>query len=235
MYEGNDYRASVRRFAKASVQNPDILVDIALHDGATLFDVGAYMGGWTIRMLRRADDHAIPNIRIHAFEPVPRAVQGFERALKGDARAQLHPYGLSGLTRVATFAVGYEGSSAFDNPVAAGKYDTQQVALRDVHEVLSTLKLDTIDGMIINIEGGEYELLDRLYETDWLPRIRTLLVQFHEFVPRAHASRRRNRHQLAATHDRAWNYEWVYERWDRRSQGPTSPRRHRAAVTTPSS
>ena len=48
MYEGNDYRTSLRRFAKASIQNPDILVDIALHDGATLFDVGAYMGEWTI-------------------------------------------------------------------------------------------------------------------------------------------------------------------------------------------
>jgi FkbM family methyltransferase len=235
MYEGNDYRTSLRRFAKASIQNPDILVDIALHDGATLFDVGAYMGEWTIRMLRRADDHAIPNIRIHAFEPLPGAVRGFEQAVDGDARAQLHPYGLSGQSRVETIAIGYEGSSVFDNPDISGKYGNRQVELRDVHEVLSTLKLDTIDGMIINIEGGEYELLDRLYETDWLPRIRTLLVQFHKFVPRAHASRRRNRRQLAATHDRAWNYEWVYERWDRRSQGPPSAPPDRATVAIPSS
>ena len=64
------------------------------------------------------------------------------------------------------------------------------------------------------IEGGEYELIDRLHESGWLPRTGVVIVQFHEFTPDAHRARRRNRARLARTHTCVWNYPWVFERWD---------------------
>ncbi len=112
-------------------------------------------------------------------------------------------------------AVGGPGTSEFKSGSQPGFFGAADLELRDVSTVLTTLGIDHIDVMMVNIEGGEYELLDRLYETDWLPRIECVLVQFHEFAPDAYRARRRNRRQLAKTHRCTWSYKWVFERWDR--------------------
>jgi hypothetical protein len=113
-------------------------------------------------------------------------------------------------------AVGGLGTSQFKSGSQRGFFGAVELELRDVSTVLPKLEIGHIDVMMINIEGGEYELLDRLYETNWLARIDCVLVQFHEFAPDAYRSRRRNRRQLAKTHRCTWNYKWVFERWDRR-------------------
>jgi hypothetical protein len=111
--------------------------------------------------------------------------------------------------------VGGPGSSIYSDPHSGRAFESVEIELQDVADVLDAMDVDCIDLIKINIEGGEYELLDRLHETGWLRRIDMIIVQFHEFAPDAYRSRRRNRRQLAETHRCTWNYRWVYERWDR--------------------
>jgi hypothetical protein len=68
----------------------------------------------------------------------------------------------------------------------------------------------------VNIEGGEYDLFDRLIDIGWLPRVRSVLVQFHEWHPQAYRRRRAIRRALRRSHDEAWNYPFVWELWRRR-------------------
>jgi hypothetical protein len=87
------------------------------------------------------------------------------------------------------------------------------VTIVDVAGAFDELGLDRIDLLKLNIEGGEYDVLDRLHETGRLPRIDQILVQFHEWHPHAHRRRRAIRAALRDTHVEEWDYPWVWERW----------------------
>ena len=216
VFEANDYRPTIQRFAAVARQRPDILVDADLREGAVVLDVGAYEGMWARRVLERADVRGPRDLRVHAFEPDPSSIERLRDAMGTERRVQLHPYGLGGRDRVEQMAVGGPGSSVFGDPAAPEFFGSAQVELRDVDGVLASIGADRIDLMKINIEGGEFELLDRLHETGWLASAGPVIIQFHEFAPDAYRARRRNRRQLAASHQCTWNYTWVYERWDPR-------------------
>ena len=216
VYESHDYRPSMRHFFLATRDNPDILIDVDLPDGSVVVDVGAYIGEWSERILERADERGVQDLQIHAFEPEPHA---YKRLLAGtgqDPRVQLHSFGLAGRDRAEQLTIGGPGSSLFVDPTTPGYLGATEIDLRDAGAVLSALDIDRVDLVKINIEGGEFELIDRLHETGWLARMGPLIIQFHEFGPDAYRGRRRNRRQLAKTHRCTWNYTWVYERWDPR-------------------
>jgi FkbM family methyltransferase len=213
--EAHDYRPTMHRFLAAARQNPELLYDVDLHNGAIAIDVGGYEGEWTGQILSHAGDQEADAIAVHVFEPEPTSIEQLRHSYGEDSRVHIHPYGLAGHDRLERMALGGLGTSQFKSGSQSGFFGTLELELRDVEAVLTTLGIEHVDVMMINIEGGEYELLDRLYETDWLPRIGCVLVQFHEFGPDAYRARRRNRRQLAESHRCTWNFKWVFERWDR--------------------
>lgn len=216
LYEAHGYRPSMRHFVEATRRDPDLLVDVDLPHDAVVLDVGAYVGEWSERILRRADERGVRGLQIHAFEPEPVVFERLQQGVGRDARVRLHPIGLAGRDRSEQLALGGPGSSVFLDGATPGFMGERGIELRDVDAVLRSLGVDRIDVVKINIEGGEFELLDRLHATGWMGRMGPLIVQFHEFGPDAHAGRRRNRRQLGETHRCTWDHPWVYERWDPR-------------------
>lgn len=216
IYEAQDYRPAVRRFFLTSAQQPDILIDVDLPEGAVVLDVGAFVGEWSQRIVERADARGPTELQIHAFEPEPSAIKRFRQSIGHDKRVHLHPFGLGARDRLEQLAIDGPASSVYANPATPGRIGSTEVELRDVDAVLSSLAIDRIDLLKINIEGGEFELIDRLHEAGWIARTGPVIVQFHEFAPDAYSARRRNRRQLAKTHRCTWNFPWVYERWDPR-------------------
>lgn len=215
VWSAQDYSPAMRRFYFAGKQNPELLVDVDLGSPAVVLDVGAFEGSWSMRLLARAQMRDRQDVQIHAFEPEPGAIERCRQVIAEEPRIELHPYGLAGRRRVEQLTLSGPGSSIYADPRSGGTYECVEIELRDVADVLAAMDVDDIDLVKINIEGGEFELLDRLHETGWLHRINTVIVQFHEFAPGAYRARRRNRRQLAETHHCTWNYSWVYERWDR--------------------
>jgi FkbM family methyltransferase len=207
-----DYRSSARRFLNKMVANPDLLVDVDLRAGAVVIDVGAYRGRWTEKLLGHVGPSS--DVSIHAFEPMPGPRTHFTRLLADDQRVHLHPYGLARRDFHTSMTLAGPGSSLFVDHTADNAVGTKEVELRDVSAVLDELKVDRVDVIAVNIEGGEFELIDRMYATGWLRRTGTVFVQFHEFAPGAYRGVRRSRRQLSKTHDVAWRYPWVWERWD---------------------
>lgn len=59
--------------------------------------------------------------------------------------------------------------------------NTEQIEIIDAKEWIREHRIARIDLIKINIEGGEYELLDRLIETDLIKQIENIQVQFHDF------------------------------------------------------
>lgn len=71
--------------------------------------------------------------------------------------------------------------------------------------------------LIMNCEGGEYEILPRLSQLGIAARFTNIAVQFHQ-VGADFASRRDAcRGALAATHAEQFCYPFVWESWQLRS------------------
>lgn len=189
-----------RRFFKAG--GNELLYSIALPPGAAVIEAGAYKGEFSDFITRRWDAH------VWAFEPVETFRLEAETRLAG-RRVTLMPFGLWSRDSTSMLTLDGDASSAFvDSSTTA-----IPVSFRDASVVFSELGLDRIDMLAINIEGAEYDLLDRLIETGWLSRVDHLVVQFHPFVS---GYRRRYRavvRALSRTHRCVWRFPWVWEHW----------------------
>lgn len=206
--ELHSYSRSLRRFIRATAATPDLLTDVDRTPGGTVLDVGAYDGVWASGVLAHGD------ARVVSFEPDPSGLALLRRRLGGDARVTICEYGLGGRDETATLALEGPGSTLHHG--GTGTFGEVTVEVRDVDAALRELGVDQVELLKLNIEGAEYDVLDRLLATGWLPRCRHVLIQFHEWHPRAHARRRAIRRRLRATHDEVWSYPWVWERWERR-------------------
>lgn len=206
IYEQNYYRTPVHRFTGATVANPDILVEADLDAGSTVLDVGAFTGQWS----RKVSDRY--GATIHAFEPAPAAYRQLRTLADEHPNVVAHEFGLGRTEETATLALAGPGSSTHQSTGPQGEAEVQ---IRDVTTVLGELGLEQVDLLKVNIEGGEYDLFDRLAETGWLPRMRLVMIQFHEWHPNAYWRRWRVRRALARTHREVWNYSWVWELWER--------------------
>jgi FkbM family methyltransferase len=206
--ERHYYSQPMYDFMATMGANPDMLVEADLDRRSIVMDVGAYTGEWSEQISRRY------GARIHAFEPNPDAFRTLTERLLGHPNVTALCYGLGGADERAFLSLVGPGSSLFTRPPGFG---TAEVQVRDVVAVMDELGIDHVDLCKVNIEGGEFDLLERLIAVDRLRRIRLVSVQFHEWHPGAYRRRRAIRRALARMHDEVWNYPWVWELWRRRS------------------
>ena len=155
-------------------------------------DLGAYVGNWAKRMAERY------GCTVYGFEPSPGPAAKAAEDLQAYPQVTILPYGVGATDCTAALTRDGPGSSIYGG---TGQFGTVEVAVRDIVVVLEELDLHSVDVMKINIEGAEYDLLERLFEANWLPRISMLSVQFHEWHPRAHRRRKQIRAMLRRSHE----------------------------------
>ena len=210
-YELNSYSDTFYALLDRQRENPDLLIDFGLDEESVVVDAGAYTGGWSKRVSVKSGAH------LHAFEPSPAAMRRFRANLADRPNVTAYEYGLGAADAEMTLSVRGPGSTLeLDSLAQGGQLTRSTVQIRDVAAVFSEL-FDHVDMLALNIEGAEYDVLDRLTETGWLPRIDVLLIQFHEWIPRSHRRREASRRALQRTHDEIWSYPWIWEAWRRRS------------------
>jgi FkbM family methyltransferase len=181
-------------------------LDYPLDRSSVVLDVGGYEGRWAEQVAARF------GCDLHVFEPVPAYADAIEARLGPGHGVTVHRYGLAGRDGEVAFTLAADGSSAL-----RGIGTPVRVPMRAAAGVFDELGLVRVDLMKVNIEGGEYELLEHLLDRGLMPRIVHLQVQFHDFVPRAAARMDAILTRLAATHAPAWRYPFIWESWTRRS------------------
>jgi FkbM family methyltransferase len=196
-------------FIEATVAEPDLLTDVPRAPGGVVLDVGAYDGAWAEGVLAHGP------ARVISFEPDPSGLAKLRARLGDRPEVEVCPFGLAAADATLTLALEGPGSTLYAD--GAGTFGATTVEVRDADAALRELGVGDVELLKLNIEGAEYDVLDRLLDADWLPRCRHVLVQFHEWHPRAHPRRRAIRARLAETHDEVWCYPWIWERWERRA------------------
>lgn len=188
----------------------DQLYDLPVSTGDLIIDAGGYKGEWTAKMMVHY------GIRSEVFEPVLAYADHCKRLFTRNSYIRVHTSALGGASRITTFSLASTGTSEFlaNRPCEGGKkFDA---AVLDIDEFLKTLDDQPVACLKLNIEGGEYEVLERLLDTHQITRFKSLLIQFHRQPEGWEARRDLIIERLRATHDQEWCYLMVWEKWVKR-------------------
>lgn len=180
-------------------------LDYPLSSDSVVLDLGGYHGDFA------ADIHAKYGCSVYIFEPVPEFYDHCVNRFRGNTKIQCFNYGLSSADGWLDISLA-DNASSFASPHAKGK--TERVEVRSIIPTILALGITRIDLMKINIEGGEFDILQELVSSNYIGKITNLQIQFHDFFDDAAEKRSKLRNLFRLTHTETWNYEFVWENWE---------------------
>ena len=170
-----------------------------------VFDLGGYLGDFTAAIIERY------NCKVYIFEPHPEYFSKCIERFSSYENVMVLNYGLADKNGEFLLSNRSDGSS-FINPNHSQK-DGITCIVRDFSSVLSELDITSIDLMKINIEGGEFPLMDHIISCGKQAIVKQYQIQFHNFVENAVDHRIQISRSLSETHVRTWCYAFVWENW----------------------
>jgi len=169
-----------------------------------VLDAGGYKGDFAARIYDLYKPH------IHVFEPVNKFYKNLENRFQTIDKIVVKKCGLGKETK----PVGVHLDNDSTTLIECSDF-IETTIIKDIKEVLEDLGTPEIALFKINIEGGEYDLLDRLIETGLINNIENLQIQFHSWYPNAEFRRLEIIKLLKKTHICRYNYPFVWEGWSR--------------------
>lgn len=170
-----------------------------------VFDIGGYIGDWAKNIQEKY------NCYMYIFEPNPESFTVLKKKFENEPKIKTFSFGLADADTEALLSMQEMGSSVYsysDNKIL--------VQLRDVKQIIDELGIRQIDLIKINIEGGEYALLQRMIETEIVKKCKDIQIQFHKWYPDARLLRKNIRRFLSLTHYLTYDFSFVWENWRRR-------------------
>ena len=134
--------------------------DGVLHKHSIVIECGSFKGRWALQIARRYRPY------LYCFEPQEWAAATTKTVLDRERLdCMVLPFGLwSKDEALPFFNQGTDGCTGGE--------------MREIGRALGNLGIESIDLMLINIEGGEYTLIPHMFKQNIFPQ--RLMVQFHE-------------------------------------------------------
>lgn len=182
-------------------------LDYPLTEKSVVFDLGGYVGDFADEICKRY------GCRVYVFEPHPRFYDKCVARFKSNPNILVFNYGVSDVDGQLTLTDSINGSSFLQER----KGETTEIVcnVRDFFSVINELDIEHIDLMKINIEGGEFPLMEHIAKQGRLSLTNNYQIQFHNFVTNATERRNSIVGALEQYHKRTWCYEFVWENWER--------------------
>lgn len=203
-FMGFESLSPIEQFATQGYNNR-LYSELKIEKNETILVLGGYLGV-SISEWRRLFD-----CEVVAFEPIPEYAEKLSLDFVSDEKVLIQEFAVSGQEGV--IHLGIEGE-------ATGRYSNSQTKLsvqsKDISKVVNEIG-DSLKLIEMNIEGGEYENLERLIQAGSISKVPTLLVQFHRYTMNEELRRAQIRIELEKTHSCVFEFPWVWERWDVRS------------------
>jgi len=186
-------------------------LDYPLNECSLVIDVGGYIGDFA------AEISNIFHCRIDVFEPVHRHAEIIRDRFVSNPQIQLIEAGLGALESEQLIGCDGAASTLFIDHNDAGRQE--QIRIVSAIDYIRSSGYSDIDLIKVNIEGGEYELLEALLDCpDIISGIKYLQIQFHDFVPAAREKRLDIQNRLTKTHKPMWDFPFIWESWERLEQ-----------------
>ena len=176
-----------------------------LNKDSIVFDLGGYLGDFAEAIQKKY------GCIVYLFEPHPKFYNECVKKFRENKRIVPLNYGLSNQDKFFDIYDDKDGSSFYQrNNDNKNKINCE---VRDILNVKHDLKIHQINLIKINIEGGEYDLLDHLIKKNSLDIAIEYQIQFHNFIDKAKSRRDFICKSLSKSHYRTWCYEFVWENW----------------------
>lgn len=169
-----------------------------------VLDVGGYEGQWA------SDIYSMYRCRIYVFEPVYEFAERIQKRFLKNPDISVLQFGLGGFSRKETISLCKDGSSIFRD-----SDNKQEIQIVDVAIWIADQNITEIGLMKVNIEGGEYELLEKLIETGLIRILKNIQVQFHNVARDSGNRMEQIQKRLRETHHPTYQYRFVWENWAR--------------------
>ncbi|WP_210519767.1 FkbM family methyltransferase [Hymenobacter terricola] len=175
-----------------------------LNSDSLVWDLGGYEGQWA------SDIYAKYNCSMMIFEPFIPYAKNIQLRFENNNRINVFMFGLGARTETLAFSVLANSSSVF----ADGPKD-EKIDIFSVEQFIADKAIKQVDLVKINIEGGEFELLESLLDTGLISLFKNVQVQFHDFIVDNAKGRMVDiQKRLALTHKLTYQYEFVWENWE---------------------
>lgn len=193
-------RIKMRFLHDEDIKNLREVYDLNQH--SIVVDVGGYKGDWA------SDIYSRYRCAVHIFEPIQKYVEILTERFKNNPDIIIYPFGLSNSDGEANFSLLNDGTSQFRQAE-----DVEKVKLVQASKFFTSIGLTHIDLIKINIEGGEYPLLQDLINSQMINDIINMQIQFHEINRNSQLEVNKLRVLLAKTHKPTYQYDFVWENW----------------------
>lgn len=149
----------------------DIDFDYKLDPMAVVFDVGGFEGDFTELIRKRY------LCGVHVFEPTKQYFAHILKRFIKDPLVWPYPVALEDEDCEKEIYFCNNGSS-----LHFARGDVKElINVRDIFKFIGSFKLPRIHLLKMNCEGSEFKILNRLIETDYIPFVDQIVVQFHAF------------------------------------------------------
>jgi len=178
-----------------------------LNSDSIVFDVGGYKGDSTWDIYQKY------KCNIYVFEPVREYYKFLKKRFKNSKNIRILGYGLAEKTKYVNIYLSGDATSVY------GKSgESEKVKLVNIKDVLQKYKIKSVDLIELNIEGGEYNLLEYLIGKNLIKRFKNIQVQFHNSIENARERRKKIQGSLRGTHKLTYEYPFVWENWSLRNR-----------------
>ena len=184
-----------------------LLYEHSLDEKSIVVDAGAYQGNWSSMIYKKYQCNVL------SYEPVKKHFLVLQKRMKKFKKINVYNYGIGKIDQ----SIGVELRGVQTSAVNQVDNPDEIVIIKSIDNI-EELKNIKIDLFHINIEGGEYALLDAMIESSMIEKIKTLEVQFHEWYPTIKLSkslRKRIHQNLLHTHQLVYSYDFVWEQWSK--------------------
>lgn len=176
-----------------------------LSESSLVFDLGGYKGDFAGEIFSRY------KCEVFIFEPVRKFAQEIKKRFRGDKKIKIFEFGLGDRVKIIQLNLNGDATSEFKS---GGK--PTKAKLLNIKNFMSNYHVNQVDLIKINIEGGEYDLMEYLIKSGLIRRFKNIQIQFHPFIENAEIRMRRIQHELYKTHKLTYSTKFVWENWERK-------------------
>jgi FkbM family methyltransferase len=178
--------------------------DFELNSDDLVLILGAYKGNSAKKWIEKY------SAQLYLVEPVPEFIEELKKLFDKVNSVRIIPFAFSDRNEILRLSVLDARTSQFI------KTDSM-IEVQSLDIVSELNKFPKYPKVIeCNIEGGEYKVLYRLIESKTLDQIDHFLIQFHNYDIESEVDRATIRLELSKTHKLMYNYDWIWERWDKK-------------------
>lgn len=185
-------------------------VKYPLNSNSLVLDIGAYKGVWAKEI------NKLYGCQVICFEPVKSIFKQLQENIGENKDIVAYNIAISGKNGTEEICVNKDASSLYEKGPSSETVET-----KTLRAAMLDYNISCADLVKMNIEGSEYSVLENMIANkaegmEAFSYFKHIQIQFHRNVPNYEERRQFIQNELAKTHKKDYDYEFIWESWSRK-------------------